>query len=415
MSEINKFSHLIHSIYYCLLCCILSCSSNSDPVKFNLITKVSPIEAGSIHPVSGTFESGETVQITIAPTLYYEFSNWLEYPNNSSSDLEVIMDNDKAVTAVFVKKDDDKDGVPNDKDSCPNTQQNEMVDENGCSDMQKDSDGDGVWDAIDLCPSTADGKMVNINGCALYQIDNDKDGVPDNVDLCLNTPMDESVNLYGCSFTQVMFNPKLSYGQISDIDGNTYKTIQIGSQIWMAENLRTTRYNDGSAIKILTARINSKQTTGACILFELNEENLLPFGRHYNYFSVFNSSKICPNNWHVPNKDEWIILINHLGGEHEAALKLSERGENHWGRIQNVGGTLNYGNNESGFTAIPAGLYGNTFDEFYGSGEFTSFWFIDKNTSNSGYYSIHYGDLSNISFSISNDDNVYRCIRCIKD
>ncbi|UKM65731.1 thrombospondin type 3 repeat-containing protein [Flavobacteriaceae bacterium GSB9] len=406
--------HKLKPLYFYLIVYlfIMGCSNDSDPVKFNLTTKVVPPEAGSIFPESSNYNSGETVQITIEASKHYKFSNWIGDATGTISIINTVMDNDKSITAVFVKKDDDNDGIPNDIDTCPNTESNATVNKNGCSAMQIDSDGDNIWDAIDLCPFTATGFEVDTNGCALYQKDSDQDGVFDNYDLCPNTPIGEEVNLYGCAFSQIMFNPKLNYSQVIDIDGNTYKTTQIGTQTWMAENLRTTRYNNGNPIVTLSKPVNSKQTIGASIVYELKNENLKPYGRLYNYFTVKDVNEICPQGWHLPNKDEWTTLVNYLGGGHKAAIKLSERGNMHWKVNPNVSGIINFADNESGFSAVPSGIYGTASDDFGGLGWISSLWFVDKSNDITGYFSIAYHEASIV---ISNQDQLYRCIRCIKN
>ncbi|TRZ75218.1 MAG: hypothetical protein D4R97_02905 [Bacteroidetes bacterium] len=92
---------------------------------------------------------------------------------------------------------------------------------------------------------------------------------------------------------------------IVDIDGNVYHTIALGGQVWMAENLRVTRYRDGSQISSLT-----NNASGA--------------GLQYNWFAVNNNKNLCPAGWHVPSLDEWTSLINSLGGEYDARRKMEE-------------------------------------------------------------------------------------------
>jgi hypothetical protein len=94
--------------------------------------------------------------------------------------------------------DTDRDGVPNDRDRCPNTPAGNSVDANGCSADQRDADGDGVPDGRDSCPNTPAGQPVDGNGCSASQRDSDNDGVPDNRDLCPNTPSGQPVGTNGC-------------------------------------------------------------------------------------------------------------------------------------------------------------------------------------------------------------------------
>lgn len=112
--------------------------------------------------------------------------------------------------------------------------------------------------------------------------------------------------------TNSQFNSNVSYGTVSDIDGNTYNTIQIGTQTWMAENLRVTKYRDGTLIPNLTDNIQwANNTTGAWCYYNNDANNNIPYGKLYNFYAVNNSKNICPNGWHMPNIGEWSVLIKH--------------------------------------------------------------------------------------------------------
>jgi uncharacterized protein (TIGR02145 family) len=136
------------------------------------------------------------------------------------------------------------------------------------------------------------------------------------------------------SFTtsdEIIFNPSLTYGEVSDIDGNYYKTIQIGSQIWMAENLKTTRYNDGSNIPLVTDNTawSNLTTPGYCWYNNDAATYKNVYGALYNWYAV-NTGKLCPSGWHVPSEYEWTLLVNYLGGVYAAGGKLKETGTTHW-------------------------------------------------------------------------------------
>jgi uncharacterized protein (TIGR02145 family) len=149
----------------------------------------------------------------------------------------------------------------------------------------------------------------------------------------------------------ITFNSSLTYGTMTDQDGNTYKTIQIGNQTWMAENLRTTKYNDGSAIANVTDIESWKTlTTGAYanVNNTAKADSILLFGRLYNWYAL-NTGKLAPTGWHVATYAEWNTLLTYLGGENIAGGKVKEVGTNNW-KADNTGAT-----NETGFTAIPAG------------------------------------------------------------
>lgn len=160
--------------------------------------------------------------------------------------------------------------------------------------------------------------------------------------------------------TTAVFNPTVDYGTITDQDGNVYKTVTIGTQTWMAENLRTTTYNDGTTIPNITGIGWTDLTTGAYCNYNntTNTDTIATFGRLYNWFAV-NTGKLAPKGWHVPTDAEWITLTNYLGGDSITGYKLKEIGTKHW-RSPNTRAT-----NEVGFTALPGGfciensLFGN--------------------------------------------------------
>ncbi len=150
----------------------------------------------------------------------------------------------------------------------------------------------------------------------------------------------------------IIFNPNLTYGSVSDIDGNNYRTIQIGTQTWMAENLKTTRYNDGTNIPHVTDNIvwGTLKTPGYCWYNNNAEAYKNVYGALYNWYTV-NTGKLCPEGWHVPTNLEWTILIDHIGGEATAADMLKEAGFEHWVMNSSVNPT-----NLTGFTALPGGI-----------------------------------------------------------
>jgi len=135
---------------------------------------------------------------------------------------------------------------------------------------------------------------------------------------------------------------------VTDIDGNVYHTITIGTQVWMVENLRTTKYNDGTSIPLVTDSVewSTLSTPGYCWY---NNDAANPYGALYNWFTV-NTGKLAPTGWHVPTSAEWTILTTYLGGASVAGGKLKETGTTHW-LSPNEGA-----NNETGFTALPGGF-----------------------------------------------------------
>ena len=148
---------------------------------------------------------------------------------------------------------------------------------------------------------------------------------------------------------------------ITDIDGNVYHSATIGTQVWLVENLKTTKYNDGTAIPNITADATwGAENTGAYCDYSNTPGNSTTYGRLYNWYAVDNNvatkvasnggKNVCPISWHVPSDAEWTTLTTFLGGETVASGKLKETGTTHW-TFPNTGAT-----NETGFTAPPGGL-----------------------------------------------------------
>jgi uncharacterized protein (TIGR02145 family) len=163
---------------------------------------------------------------------------------------------------------------------------------------------------------------------------------------------DNSPNPYNGKTTAV-FNTDRIYGKMTDQDSNVYKTITIGTQTWMAENLRTTKYRDGSAIPNITDKTAwGNLSTGAYCNYNNTEsaDTIATYGWLYNWYAATDSRNIAPAGWHIPTDAEWTTLTTYLGGDSVAGGKMKEIGTTHW-ITPNEGAT-----NESGFTALPSGV-----------------------------------------------------------
>jgi uncharacterized protein (TIGR02145 family) len=138
---------------------------------------------------------------------------------------------------------------------------------------------------------------------------------------------------------------------MTDQDGNVYKTITIGTQTWMAENLRTTKYRDGTEMpNICYGLWNLSKNDAYCSYNNTTDAvSIATYGRLYNWYTVTNSHNIAPEGWHIPTDVEWTTLITYLGGESVAGGKMKETGTTHW-IAPNTDAT-----NESGFTGLPTG------------------------------------------------------------
>lgn len=142
----------------------------------------------------------------------------------------------------------------------------------------------------------------------------------------------------------IVFNPSLTYGEVTDIEGNVYKTIVIGNQTWMAQNLRTTKYVDGSSITLNP--LNSE----AGYYTRPSEDSIEIYGLIYNRNAIL-SNKICPQGWVVPLKSQLETLLNYAGGENNVGTNLKEVGTFHWDADNEP--PWSPVTNSTGFTALP--------------------------------------------------------------
>jgi len=193
----------------------------------------------------------------------------------------------------------------------------------------------------------------------------------------------------------------------SDADGNNYPVVQIGAKVWMAENLKTTKYNDGTSITCITDNLAwAGLTTAAYCWYNNNETtNKNTYGALYNWYAV-NTGKLCPIGWHMPSDAEWGELTTYLGTDNIAG-KLREAGNKHWFN-PNTGAT-----NESGFTALPGGQRSEfgVFDFAWWNG----LWWTSTGISEQLAYGIWIAaDLVDVFHSMEDKKQGYS-LRCIKD
>jgi uncharacterized protein (TIGR02145 family) len=210
--------------------------------------------------------------------------------------------------------------------------------------------------------------------------------------------------------SSITFNSNLEYGYLDDNDGNTYKTIKIGTQTWMAENLKTTKYNDGTNIPIQTDNSIwlNLSSPAYCWLYNNEFNNKDQYGALYNWYTI-KTGKLCPSGWHIPSYSEWTILTDFLGGSKIAGGKLKEIGEMHWHHI-NTGAT-----NVSGFTGLPGGC--REIENGYSRYDTKmGFWWTSTEYSGSNALTqILVYDSINVSERIFDNKRFGLSVRCIKD
>jgi len=210
--------------------------------------------------------------------------------------------------------------------------------------------------------------------------------------------------------TTAIFNPTLTYGTMTDQEGNEYKTITIGTQTWMAENLRTTKYRDGTEIPNVTDNLEwANLTTGAYSNYKNTKraDSIATYGRVYNWYAAADSRNIAPTGWHVPSDAEWSTLTTNFGGESVAGGKLKEIGTTHW-VSPNAGAT-----NQTGFTAQPAG-FSLTDGSFSGIGEYGYWWSATEYNTYRAWYHRMYTNFSDMYRDYSRKEDGYS-VRCVRD
>jgi uncharacterized protein (TIGR02145 family) len=217
-----------------------------------------------------------------------------------------------------------------------------------------------------------------------------------------------------------------TYGSIEDEEGNVYKTIIIGNQEWMAENLNTGTYRNGDSI---ISNLNDsawQNTTDGAWAYLYNDQSFeCPYGKLYNWFTIQDSRGVCPVDWHVPTEEEWSVLYDFLSSNTNSFLSSNPDFQ-----LQSIGGTYwellpweapvfcgtainSNATNLAGFSGLaggtraPNGQYGRSgcaSAYFWGSSDINSDAYFRILEAGVGFFGGFYGD-KNQGFSI----------RCIKD
>lgn len=215
------------------------------------------------------------------------------------------------------------------------------------------------------------------------------------------------------------FTTAASSGTVTDIDGNVYQTVTIGTQVWMAENLKVTHYRNGDQIPNVTDNVTWEGlSTGAYGDYDNSVDSAAVYGRLYNWYAVSDGRGIAPTGWHVPTDQEWKQLEMQLGmsqtdadgvnyrGTNEGG-KLKETGTSHW-QSPNTGAT-----NESGFAALPGG-YRVIYGDYLNMGSIGFFWSSTQYSTNVAWYrSLDYDNAV-----IYRSDYTMKggfSVRCVKD
>jgi uncharacterized protein (TIGR02145 family) len=224
------------------------------------------------------------------------------------------------------------------------------------------------------------------------------------------------------------FTTLAASGTVTDIDGNTYDTITIGSQVWMAENLKTTRYCNGDLIgTTIPASLNISGETSPKYQWAYlgDESNVATYGRLYTWYAVIDSRKVCPIGWHLPSDAEWATLENFLvanGFNYDGTTTGNKYAKSlasvfGWTASSNAGavGNTDYPEkrNSTGFTALPGG-YRIYIGSFFYVGRYGSWWSAKEDGATYAVYR-NLLEISSEVYRLSDNKKYGFSVRCIKD
>ncbi len=210
---------------------------------------------------------------------------------------------------------------------------------------------------------------------------------------------------------QVVFNTK-----VTDIEGNMYGTVYIGNQVWMTENLRTTRLNDDTQIPNIIDNDEWISVSTSAYCWYNNDKTFKPtYGALYNWFTI-NSGKLCPAGWHVPSDTEFNSLEIALGMQADQSHVWGWRGTNHGFKMKNNTGwgENGNGNNSSGFSAIPGGYRFGADGTFVFQTTITYWWASTENDADRGWYR-RLDSASDQVYRASTSKKGGKYVRCVKD
>jgi uncharacterized protein (TIGR02145 family) len=215
----------------------------------------------------------------------------------------------------------------------------------------------------------------------------------------------------GLGLTGVQAQTDTTTGTVADIDGNVYKVVTIGNQVWMAENLRTTRYRNGDTISTTnpaTLDISNEIEPKYQWAYDGDDRNVPTYGRLYTWFAVTDKRNIAPVGWHVPTDVEWKILGRLFGGDSIAIDNSKQAGTMYW-KIPKTTVT-----NESGFVALSAGSRWPN-GKFVQLGKYGHYWAANEEYPGWAWRMLNNYEGENTIHMGSAPPKIGWAVRCIKD
>lgn len=231
-----------------------------------------------------------------------------------------------------------------------------------------------------------------------------------------------AVNSAGTAYGNVISFTTQQVTTITDIDGNVYSTVTIGTQVWMTENLRVTHYRNGDPIVTgLSNDVWSSTADGAFAIYNNEASNSLLYGNLYNWYAVNDSRGLCPVGWHVPTNAEWEILATYLinngfgyeGSGNDIGKSMAMTSGWDESSVPGTVGNDQQSNNNSGFSALPAGF--RNYTGVFGYLGTMGFWWTSTEASSvnalSTFLQNTLSDLQNTAYN----KNKGLSVRCVKD
>jgi len=262
-----------------------------------------------------------------------------------------------------------------------------------------------VWNTTGT-PTISDSKTTDGSTIGSY-VSNLKALIPSTTYFVRAYATNNTGTAYG---NQQTFTTTATSQTVTDIDGNTYNTVQIGTQVWMSENLKTSRYRNGGSIPYVLGNTDWQAlTTGAWSYYNHDAANDPIYGKLYNWYTTLGDT-LCPTGWGVPTDAEWTILTTYLGGESVAGGKMKSVGTTYW-NDPNTGAT-----NESGFSVLPGGCRSSN-GSFFDIRNYAFFWSATE-------FDIDYAWFRYLNFNNSNvrdnlifndDKSSGASVRCLRD
>lgn len=168
----------------------------------------------------------------------------------------------------------------------------------------------------------------------------------------------------------------------TDIDGNTYTSVKIGTQEWLVENLKVTKYKNGNSIPNVTTNSQwAGLTTGAWCYYNNDAQYNSPYGKLYNWYAATDPRGLAPTGWHIPSDAEWTTLVTFLGGTTVAGGKMKEMGLVHW--VTDNGGSGGT-TNSSCFTGLPGGFRNNDINALFNNMGNYGYWWSSTDAAAAG-------------------------------